>query len=326
MCTCARGWLAVLAVLSTPLGCHGEDESLPTRIASFMVIGDWGWDRVAHGNVQSSNCQRIIANRMHQEFNDLGDVKFVINVGDSFYPGGVSSKQDQQWHSKWRSRYSPSLRSVPWYSVYGNHDMLYDPGACSSEEDKAAQINYDVADLDHFFMPGFSWYFQHEDLDLEVLALDLNSLWVNHTCPHTPCEADCRDKVEERAKAALELFNQRMETSNASNLLVFSHYPTDYLWGMPEVLGNLSNGTRPGGLPRHVEYFGGHRHNVDQESTTSIYPNNNWLVGGGGGWSCDGREQGFVVGEILSDGSIVTRPVLVDYCSCCGCGYWWWRP
>ena len=173
MCTCARGWLAVLAVLSTPLGCHGEDESLPTRIASFMVIGDWGWDRVAHGNVQSSNCQRIIANRMHQEFNDLGDVKFVINVGDSFYPGGVSSKQDQQWHSKWRSRYSPSLRSVPWYSVYGNHDMLYDPGACSSEEDKAAQINYDVADLDHFFMPGFSWYFQHEDLDLEVLALDL---------------------------------------------------------------------------------------------------------------------------------------------------------
>ena len=24
---------------------------------------------------------------------------------------------------------------------------------------------------------------------------DLNSLWVNHTCPHTSCESDCRVKV-----------------------------------------------------------------------------------------------------------------------------------
>ncbi|CAE7792934.1 PAP4 [Symbiodinium sp. CCMP2592] len=314
-------WLLILAVLDGPLGCLGDDEPTATRVASFMVIGDWGFDNVAHGNV-GRHCQGLIANRMHQEFTELGDVKFVINVGDSFYPGGVTSKDDTAWHLKWRRVYSPSVRSVPWYSVYGNHDMLYDPGACSSDEEKAAQINYDLADLDHFFMPGFSWYLKHEDLDLEILALDLNSLWVNHTCPHTSCESDCRVKVQERAKAAIQLFDQRMEKSNASNLLVFSHYPTDYLWGMPEVLGNLSNGTRPGGLSRHVEYFGGHRHNVDQDSTTSIYPNNNWLVGGGGGWSCDGRKQGFLVGEILSDGSIVTRPVLVDYCSCCPC-YWW---
>ena len=35
-------------------------------------------------------------------FQELGDVKFVINVGDSFYPTGVTSKTDEQWGKKWR--------------------------------------------------------------------------------------------------------------------------------------------------------------------------------------------------------------------------------
>ena len=303
----------------------GSAEDGSGRVASFLVLGDWGWDVMAHGNIQTRLCQEMIANKMDQSFQDLGDVKFVINVGDSFYPNGVFDAEDQQWQSKWREVYSENLRSVPWYSVYGNHDMVGDNGTCSDDSDGsyAAQINDDIKDLDHFFMPDYSWFLSHEDLDLEVLALDFNQLWVDQTCPWTPCEAVCRRKAMERFDAALELFYDRMESSNASNLIVFSHYPTDYFWAYPDLLGNLSQGSRPNGLDRHVEYFGGHRHNVDQTSTTPILPNNNWLVGGGGGWSCDGKEQGFVVGEIFEDGRIETRPVLVNHCFCCGC--WWWR-
>ncbi|CAK9067161.1 unnamed protein product [Durusdinium trenchii] len=315
-------WACLVAI-----ACLGRAEPEPetTRLASFLVIGDWGWDEVAHGNIQSRHCQNLIADQMHATFAELEDVKFVINVGDSFYPTGVTSEDDEQWGSKWRQVYSAELRSVPWYSVYGNHDMLADNGTCSNDEQYAAQINYDMKDLDHFFMPGFSWFIEHEDLDLEVLALDLNDLWEEHTCRHSLCKEECATVIAERTDAAWELFYSRMEMSNASNLLVFSHYPTDYFWAYPDVIGNLSGAKRPGGLERHVEYFGGHRHNVDQTSTTSIAPKNNWLVGGGGGWSCDGREQGFLVGEIFDDGSVVTRPVLVDYCACCGC-WWWWRP
>ncbi|CAJ1387273.1 unnamed protein product [Effrenium voratum] len=295
------------------------------REASFLVIGDWGWDDVAHGNIQSRACQNLIAESMHEAFLELGDVKFVINVGDSFYPVGVVDKEDPQWDTKWRNVYSSSLRSVPWYSVYGNHDMLAEKSTCSNSESEAAQINYDASNLDRFFMPGFSWFLEHPDLDLEIVALDLNDLWAAQTCPHTSCKESCHASLAQRAEVAWDLFYERMENSNASNMLVFSHYPTDYFWAYPEVLGNLSEAVRPGGLERHVEYFGGHRHNVDQESTTSIKPSNSWLVGGGGGWSCDGRQQGFLVGEIFDDGSMTTRPVLVDYCSCCGC-WWWWRP
>ena len=123
--------LLLLALLCTFRGCNGEDGATPnvTRVASFMVIGDWGWDSEAHGNVKTSQCQSMIAKRMQEEFLALEDVRFVINVGDSFYPGGVRSKDDEQWHSKWRAIYSSEVRSVPWYSVYGNHDMLFDPGA-----------------------------------------------------------------------------------------------------------------------------------------------------------------------------------------------------
>lgn len=58
------------------------------RVSSFLVLGDWGWDPVAHGNVRSRDCQQLIANKMDEAFEELGDVKFIINVGDSFYPLG----------------------------------------------------------------------------------------------------------------------------------------------------------------------------------------------------------------------------------------------
>ena len=44
------------------------------------------------------------------------DVNFVINVGDSFYPDGVSSKDDPQWEVKWRQVYSPEARA--WFLSY----------------------------------------------------------------------------------------------------------------------------------------------------------------------------------------------------------------
>ena len=62
--------------LGIPLA--NRSDQLPQ--ASFLVIGDWGWDDVAHGNIQSRACQNLIADSMHEAFLELGDVKFVINA------------------------------------------------------------------------------------------------------------------------------------------------------------------------------------------------------------------------------------------------------
>lgn len=279
-----------------------------------MVIGDWGWDPDVHGEITSTACQQAIADAMHTSMETLGDVKFVINVGDSFYPDGVANKSDPQWDTKWRQIYSKTLRSVPWYSVYGNHDLHKDPCICSDDVAECAQVNHNTSDLDYFFMPNTSYFVEHEDLDLEVIALDMNDLWNEYTCKWSPCPKKCASVLKNRTAVAFDFFYERMAASEAGNLLVFSHYPTDYFWGHPQFLDELRNASS-----HHVEYFGGHRHNVDQRSTTSTAPNNNWLVGGGGGWGCEGygEEQGFVVGEIGADGNVTTYPVLVDFNICC---------
>merc|ERR1712039_1152134 len=109
-----------------------------------------------------------------------------------------------------------------------------------------------------------------------------------------------------------KLFNQRAAYSSAKNLVVFSHYPTDYITAVTQFIATLKNNSK-----HNILYLGGHRHSIDQSSTTSIAPNDNWLVGGGGGWSCDGPQQGFLVGEISTDFQLTTYPVLVDKSTCC---------
>jgi hypothetical protein len=100
--------------------CEGGEPPAPEptgkRIGSFLVLGDWGFDSNTHGNVkvyaisaenaafsnlrklyQSNQCQKSIAALMAETAADQGDVKFVLNVGDSFYPAGVYSKTDPKW-------------------------------------------------------------------------------------------------------------------------------------------------------------------------------------------------------------------------------------
>lgn len=290
------------------------------------MLGDWGWDPLVHGDIHSRGCQQAIAERMAEVQEELGDVKFVINVGDSFYPDGLAGKSDPQWQSKWRDVYDATLRSVPWYSVYGNHDFHKDPCSCSDDVQACAQVNANISDLDHFYMPALSWFKEHPELGVEVVGLDLNHYmwgWLHGAAPEaqhawdcqwTPCPETCKELWRTRAEQAFELFYERLQHSSAKNLLVFSHYPTDYFSSVPEFLEGLSDNST-----HHIEYFGGHRHNVDQ-NTVSTFPNNNWLVGGGGGWGCESAQpqnQGFVVGEIADDLTITTYSVLVDAATCC---------
>eukprot|EP00929_Paragymnodinium_shiwhaense_P107980 TRINITY_DN74312_c0_g1_i1.p1 TRINITY_DN74312_c0_g1~~TRINITY_DN74312_c0_g1_i1.p1 ORF type:complete len:473 (+),score=75.80 TRINITY_DN74312_c0_g1_i1:79-1419(+) len=278
------------------------------RKGSFLVIGDWGHDPSSHGNVRTDHLQRTIAAQMLQKFKELGDVKFILNLGDSFYPTGITSKSDGKWQSRWRDIYAPELRSVPWYSVYGNHDVYDDHGcACgSSDGSQCNQLNSDIDNKDFFYMPGVNWHKEHPELGIEVVALDFNDV-SEHPCTYgqaSKCQSTCYANLGSRANAAKQLFYSRKGSSSQPNLVVFSHYPTDYFRNHhTDMLSALQDGSKP------ITYFGGHRHNTDQ-NTASIAPNNNWVVGGCGGWSCDGGNQGFVVGEVSS--SVKTYAVLAD--------------
>eukprot|EP00928_Gymnodinium_smaydae_P065082 TRINITY_DN4827_c0_g1_i3.p5 TRINITY_DN4827_c0_g1~~TRINITY_DN4827_c0_g1_i3.p5 ORF type:complete len:112 (+),score=29.54 TRINITY_DN4827_c0_g1_i3:47-382(+) len=90
----------LLALLLALQGCESEKEPdvdvAAERVGSFLVLGDWGWDSSFHGNVRSRACQQAVADAMAAKQRDLGDVRFVLNVGDSFYPNGVANKSDPQ--------------------------------------------------------------------------------------------------------------------------------------------------------------------------------------------------------------------------------------
>jgi len=332
----AHGALGGLAGLREEVGERGTlrktqkaaaaEPSWQTRRGSFMVIGDWGYDPVSHyWTINNKTCVTTIAAKMLEVFEMLGDVEFIINVGDSFYPDGVSSKDDPQWQTKWRDIFAPKLRSVPWYSVYGNHDYHHDPCVCTDDLTQCAQINADPNNLEFFAMPNYTYFQPVPKFNMEIVAMDLNHFeggWDSgrtykelgfSDCEWSPCKDKCYPRARGRSDASFELFRERHAQSQAKNLLVFSHYPTDYfIGGAPEFLDGLRNKTA-----HDITYFGGHRHSTDTWSTCSIEPNVNWLVGGGGGWSCDSDDQGFVVGEIQGDYTIQTYPVYVDKEVCC---------
>lgn len=291
------------------------------RRGSFLAVGDWGYDPVSHGWNVKPECQPLIADKMLEVMWMLGDVKFVVNVGDSFYPNGVSSKDDPQWQTKWRDVFDEEVRSVPWYSVYGNHDYHSDPCICSDDVEACAQVN--TGNLSHFEMPSYTYFKDLPELGVEIVGMDLNQFMdgFDHSktreqnafadCQWTSCKDTCWSRAKARTDASFDLFHERMAKSIAKSMIVFSHYPTDYFTAAPEFMEALRSPAR------NITYFGGHRHSTDQTSTASIAPNTNWLVGGGGGWSCDTTSQGFVVGEILLDGSVKTWRVIVDAPTCC---------
>jgi acid phosphatase len=77
-----------------------------------MAMGDFGTGR---------KNQRIIAEKMAKKA-EQDPVQFVLTLGDNFYPSGVMSIRDEQWHTKFEEIYDfPSL-DVPFYATLGNHD------------------------------------------------------------------------------------------------------------------------------------------------------------------------------------------------------------
>jgi len=170
------------------------------------------------------------------------------------------------------------------------------------------QVNSGV---DNWIMPDLTYHVALNDLNVELIAMDTNVDWLGEICTWLSCESECYARLTARAAQAVEYFIKRYEESEAKTFITFSHYPVDYLGPQPKFLKLLKDNSK-----HDIVYFGGHRH-ATSSSGPAIAPNTAWLVGGGGGYGCDGSQQGYVKGFIYADGTVTTEEQLVPTGDCC---------
>lgn len=106
---------------------HLESADLSPRTAfaddfplNFVAIGDWGRNGEYHQNEVAKQMGNWAATHPN---------KFIVSVGDNFYPKGVISENDPLWYYSFENVYTAHSLQDDWYPVLGNHDYGSDPDA-----------------------------------------------------------------------------------------------------------------------------------------------------------------------------------------------------
>ncbi len=173
----------------------------------FVAIGDWG-----RGGDRD---QIAIAQAMAQAATELHS-RFVISVGDNFYPAGVQSADDPQWRTSFENVYTHPALQTPWYAALGNHDY---------RGHAPAQVAY-AKRGGRWRMPAASYVVGSADLgipDLNLFVLDTTPLVGDHD------EAAMRllhGRIGLPAPdAQMTWFREALKASRANWKIVVGHHP-----------------------------------------------------------------------------------------------------
>ncbi|MCD0487937.1 tartrate-resistant acid phosphatase type 5 family protein [Pedobacter sp. MC2016-14] len=93
------------------------DDNFPLN---FVALGDWG---------RSGEYHQLEVGKQMGVWAATHPNKFIISVGDNFYPRGVVSEHDPLWHYSFENVYTAHSLQDDWYPVLGNHDYGSDPDA-----------------------------------------------------------------------------------------------------------------------------------------------------------------------------------------------------
>jgi acid phosphatase len=200
-----RAVLGGLAALALPTA-QAEAKAAAAPV-SFLAVGDWGRD--------GSRDQTRVADAMAAAAHAL-DSRFVLAVGDNFYPGGVQSPDDAQWRTSFEDVYHQPALQTPWYAALGNHDYRGRPHA---------QVAYSQRSR-RWRMPNRYYKVRGEELgarDLDLFVLDT-----------TPIAMRMRERVTELAHGKVCLqdgdrqlawFARELAASTARWKVVVGHHP-----------------------------------------------------------------------------------------------------
>jgi len=324
----------------------------------FFGLGDWGgvmtgsgvtpWDNAEWKGRKfvkgiDDKAQELVATQMKLKAK-TSQPDFVLNVGDSFYLGGIAEKcgstapQDScnngQFSAVYESIYDgPDLAGKPWFGVLGNHDyggIYFDAGWdvliyrswCESVQNNRWKMP----------APYYSQKVQYADFSIDMFFLDSNFQDAtgghsNHNiCNGGACFGDCQVGLDDKTcvgyfqklwSDSLAMLEEGMSKSTSEWQIVVTHFPGPSIANNPQ-------------FAAIAEKYGidfvltGHAH-LQQFGTDQGTP---WIITGGGGgissdvspsFSGDDDAYGFVdfrvdrkelVAEMYTHGDASGRPVM----------------
>ena len=240
--TTRRSVLQGLAATAATLPFAAEAAALPF---AFLAIGDWGRDGASH--------QRDVAAQMGRQAHAAGS-KFVVSVGDNFYPTGVRSATDTQWLSSFEHVYTDAALQTPWYALLGNHDYKGVP---------QAQLDY-AKTAKRWRMPAR--YYTTSTLlpdgqRLDSFMLDTSPLVKRYRDGTEDAEVHAQ-VVGQNPAAQLRWFEAALKASRAPWKIVFGHHPV-YSGGLhgntPDMVANIAPLLERYGVHAYVH---GHDHDL----------------------------------------------------------------
>lgn len=170
---------------------------------AFLALGDWGHD--------GSHAQRVIAKGMGQAAQEIGS-RFVVALGDNFYPSGVQSVTDAHWRRAFEDVYTAPALQTPWYAVLGNHDYSGTP---------QAELDY-AALSPRWRMPGRYYAVEGATFGapwMDMFMLDTSPLAVGPAQSAAPGGPGGQDPA-----AQLAWLDDRLARSQARLKIVFGHH------------------------------------------------------------------------------------------------------
>lgn len=250
----AGGAAAAALALNRIAPARADVSALP-----FVVVGDWG-----HADAQTRSVAAAMATTAHS----IGS-RFVVSVGDNFYPHGVDSVNDRQWQETFERTFDAPSLMTPWNVVAGNHDH---------QGNVAAQIEYTQVSP-RWRMPAL-YYKQSETLAANTVAdffyIDTETLrGEDHSFKDLLRRLDPQLPSPEQQMNWLE---RELAASRAAWKIVVGHHPV-YSGGSHGNTRRLARKLPPLFKRYGVQaYISGHNHNLEHLARDATH----YLVSGAG--------------------------------------------
>jgi hypothetical protein len=289
----------------------------------FFIIGDWGGIFQGWGQEPKTadDCRRqkvdgvddraqmLVAEQMNRRARS-SQPRYVINIGDNFYWGGVqtecgaptTSVQDStlgQWTSVFEDVYNgPGLDGKVWMGVLGNHDF----GGYKFTNGWDQAIAYTWGQSRRWLTPALYWSrrVKHPDFSIDYIFMDSNvndafapadlpghnmcseqNNHANATCGVTgpTSVVDCASWFINLWEAQIPWAEDRLAAADADWRVIVTHFPPDFrvdTWRMLTEKYDVDL------------IITGHRHRqeVHYKNLDDVLPNTAWVVSGGGGGIC----------------------------------------